>query len=324
MILGIDEVGRGPWAGPLVVGAVVLGGVNIEGLTDSKKLSKSRREQLYESIIEQAAAYASGWVSAIELDEIGLSQALRLATRRAVEQIKVSYSEIIIDGKVNLLAGTGKGGYVVTMPKADLLVPSVSAASIVAKVERDRYMAKLDEIYAGYGFKSHAGYGVARHRQAINKLGVTPEHRLSFAPLAQYRQAEEVKPNVDPEQLLDAEARRRPVTTRAIGDSGEDAAAAELLRRGHTIIDRNWRTKLCEIDIISEKDDTIYFSEVKYRKNDQAGDGLAYITPKKLNQLKLAARLYVHFNQLNNKNLRLVAIAATGSPAEVKQFIELD
>ena len=187
MILGIDEAGRGPWAGPLVVGAAILGGKQIDGLTDSKKLSKKRREELYDIIKTEAVATATGWVSASELDEVGMSEALRLATRRAVEQINVPYSEIIIDGIVNFLSDTGKGKYVQTMKKADLLVPSVSAASILAKVERDRFMAEQDGLYPGYGFGAHAGYGVAKHRAAIEELGVTPLHRLSFAPLAKYR-----------------------------------------------------------------------------------------------------------------------------------------
>src|SRR6478609_3044895 len=98
MILGIDEVGRGPWAGPLVVGAVVLGGQPIDGLTDSKKLTKKRREQLDVIIRDQAAGYGLGWVHANEIDELGLSECLKLATRRAVEQITSPYHEIIIDG----------------------------------------------------------------------------------------------------------------------------------------------------------------------------------------------------------------------------------
>ena len=187
MILGIDEAGRGPWAGPLVVGAVVLGDIEIDGLTDSKKLSRKKRELLYDEIREKASCAVTGWVSAPELDEIGMSAALRLATRRAVEKITVPYDKIIIDGIVNFLAETGKGRYVKTMPKADLLVSSVSAASIIAKVERDRYMSKQDDIYPGYGFSGHAGYGVAKHRAAIDELGVTPLHRLSFAPLRKYR-----------------------------------------------------------------------------------------------------------------------------------------
>ena len=188
MILGIDEAGRGPWAGPLVVGAVVLGDSEIIGLTDSKKLTKRKRELLYDEIVNKAAAFGTGWVEASEMDEVGMSEALRLATRRAVEKIAVSYSEIIIDGTINFLVDTNKGKYVQTMPKADLLIPSVSAASIMAKVERDRYMTEQGLLYPEYGFESHAGYGVARHREAIETHGVTPLHRLSFAPLAKYRQ----------------------------------------------------------------------------------------------------------------------------------------
>lgn len=287
MILGIDEAGRGPWAGPLVVGAVVLGGVQIEELTDSKKLSKKKREMLYGEIIEKAVAYASGWVTATELDEIGMSAALRLASRRAVEQITVPYSEIIIDGTVNFLADTGKGGYVQTMPKADLLVPSVSAASIVAKVERDRYMTKLDEKYPGYGFGTHAGYGVAKHREAIDKLGVIVEHRLSFAPLQKYQ---------NKDSSTNTTAVTKPVsatTTKVIGDRAEGVVADYLKAHGHAILERNWRTKFCEIDIVSRLNDTVYFTEVKYRKNAAYGDGLAAITAKKQRQMRFAAELYM-------------------------------
>lgn len=187
MILGIDEVGRGPWAGPLVIGAVILGDAKIEGLTDSKKLSKKRRKELDVIIRETAFGIGLGWVSAEEIDEIGLSEALKLATVRAVEQIKVPYHEIIIDGTVNFLSETAKGKYVTTMKKADLLIASVSAASIVAKVSRDSYMERQDKVHPGYGFVSHVGYGTAKHIQAIDRLGVTPLHRLSFAPLAKYR-----------------------------------------------------------------------------------------------------------------------------------------
>lgn len=190
MILGIDEVGRGPWAGPLVVGAVVLGDVEIDGLTDSKKLTKKRRELLDIEVRERAAGFGLGWVHADEIDQIGLSASLVLATKRAVEQVNASYSEITIDGTINFLKDTTKGRYVTTLPKADLLIPSVSAASIIAKVARDRYMANQDDIFPGYKFVSHVGYGTAAHRAAIEELGVTPLHRLSFAPLAKYRPAE--------------------------------------------------------------------------------------------------------------------------------------
>lgn len=187
MILGIDEVGRGPWAGPLVIGAVVLGDARIDGLTDSKKLSKKRREELDIIIRREAVSFGLGWVSAAEIDAIGLSEALRLATRRAVEQVTSPYHEIVIDGTINFLSDTSKGRYVTTLKKADLLIPSVSAASIIAKVARDNYMTRQDEQYPGYSFTSHSGYGTAVHRKAIDELGVTPLHRLSFAPLVKYK-----------------------------------------------------------------------------------------------------------------------------------------
>lgn len=312
MILGIDEAGRGPWAGPLVVGAVVLGGTEIMGLNDSKKLNKKVREALEVEIHEKANAWALGWVSAKELDDIGMSEALRLATRRAVEQIHMPYHEIIIDGTVNFLKGTAKGEYVTTLPKADALIPSVSAASIIAKVARDRYMAALDEVYPGYGFTRHAGYGVAAHRAAIEKLGVTPEHRLSFAPLQKYG----YQPKATPEK-------QTIITTRQIGNASEDAAANELVRLGHTIIERNWKTKYCEIDIISKKDGTLYFTEVKHRKSDKAGDGLAAITPRKLSQMKFAAKFYAHLNHIIDTDMRLIAVATTGTESIVTSIVAI-
>ncbi len=314
MILGIDEVGRGPWAGPLVVGAVVLGGVEIPGLDDSKKLTKKRRETLEPLIYEHAAACALGWVTAPELDEIGMSAALRLATRRAVKQIHVPYHEIIIDGTINLLADTKKGEYVTTLPKADALVPSVSAASIIAKVARDRYMAEQDDIYPGYKFGAHAGYGVAAHREAIERLGVTPLHRLSFAPLAKYRK--------QPAPVEASETTSPPASTRHIGDVSETAAANYLVRMGHTIIERNWRTKWCEIDIVSQRSDVYYFVEVKHRRNADAGDGIAAITPTKLRQMRFASELYASAH--GPIDMRLAAISTTGEPPEVVDYLEID
>ena len=314
MILGVDEVGRGPWAGPLVVGAVVLGGVQIEGLTDSKKLTKKRREALVPVIKEQASAWALGWVAAHELDTIGMPEALKLATRRAVEQIKAPYSEIIIDGTINFLADTGKGEYVTCLPKADLLIPSVSAASVLAKVARDDFMAEQDDIYPGYDFRKHAGYGVAAHRSAIDKLGVCELHRLSFAPLQKYKGSVVTVPSVN------SVSAALP-TTRQIGDSSETVAANYLTRHGHAIRERNWRTKWCEVDIISEKAGTLYFTEVKHRKNDNAGDGFAAITPKKLQQMKFAAELYAVKNP--GYDLRLSVAKTTGEPPIVLDVLML-
>lgn len=317
MILGIDEVGRGPWAGPLVIGAVVLGGSEIAGLTDSKKLTKKRRDELDIIIREKAAGYGLGWVDASEIDQIGLSAALCLATKRAVEQVKAPYHEIIIDGTINFLKDTSKAQYVTTMKKADLLVPSVSAASIIAKVARDNYMTHQDAQYPEYKFGSHVGYGTAAHRAAIDQHGVTPLHRLSFAPLQKYQTASS--------PIDDIKLARPPagVTTKQIGDAGEDAAVAYLTSTGHEIVERNWRTKACEIDIISRHDDVIYFTEVKYRKKDDQGGGLAAITTKKQRQMKFAAEYYALKNNLRNTDLRLAAVDVTGQPPSVRDFLKL-
>ena len=344
MILGIDEVGRGPWAGPLVVGAVILGGAEIDGLDDSKKLTKKRREALDVEIREKAAAHALGWVSARELDDIGMSEALRLATRRAVEQVQaqcrqqnLAFSEIIIDGKVNFLRGTALEKFVATMPKADGLIPSVSAASIVAKVARDQFMAEQDAVYPGYGFASNAGYGVAKHRAAIERLGVTPLHRLSFAPLAKYAD-NKAKPRAVPQKTVVQSGEpsvgypqkiirgpRKPMTTRQIGDKGEQAAADWLTARGHEIVARNWRTRYCEIDIVSVKGEVLYFTEVKYRKNDDFGDGLAAITAKKQRQMRFAAELFLADKpECSGMAAKLLAASVSGDPPAVQAVVEVN
>jgi ribonuclease HII len=304
MILGIDEVGRGPWAGPLVVGAVVLGDAAIEGLTDSKKLTKKKRDALDVRIRRDAAGFGLGWVPADEIDAMGLGAALRLATIRAVEHIKTPYHEIIIDGTINFLSETTKGRYVTTLPKADLLIQSVSAASIIAKVARDNYMALQDAIYPGYGFTSHVGYGTAAHRAAIEALGVTPLHRLSFAPLKKYKDISK--------------------TTKAIGDVAEDAAVDYLRSQGYDILERNWKTKFCEIDIVSMKDDTLYFNEVKYRRSALQGGGLDAITVKKQQQMKFSAEYYVASKRLRDISMKLVAISMSGQPPVVEAYLELE
>ena len=322
MILGIDEVGRGPWAGPLVVGAVVLGDAKIEGLTDSKKLTKKKRDLLDVLIREQASGFGLGWVSADEIDAIGLSAALRLATIRAVEQVKTPYNEIIIDGTINFLKETSKGQYVTTLPKADLLIQSVSAASIIAKVARDNYMALQDAIYPGYGFASHVGYGTALHRTAIEKIGVTPLHRLSFAPLAKYRPQIATSPVLKTTQKPRTES--KPQTTKQIGDSAEDIAVEYLRGLGHDILERNWKTKFCEIDSISLHGQTFYFTEVKYRRSAVQGGGLAAITAKKQQQMRFAAEFYAASHKLKNVNLQLLAIAISGQPPVVTSFLQIE
>lgn len=176
---GIDEVGRGCWAGPVVAAAVYLE-TEIVGLADSKQLSAARR-QFLSQIIYESAQVSLGWVHADEFNSVGLSRSVQLAVERAVSGLpEVLHKDIIIDGSVNYLHSFGGARAVI---KADLSVAAVSAASIVAKVARDQYMFELATRYPDYGFERHVGYGTAKHRRALQQLGITPEHRLSYKPV---------------------------------------------------------------------------------------------------------------------------------------------
>ena len=179
MLVGIDEVGRGCWAGPVVAAAVVLE-KPIVGLKDSKKLSKQQRSRLAAIIRQEALAIGLGWVPPAEVDEFGLTAAVRLAMQRALASIQIPYQRVIIDGNFNFLAGNPK---VETLIRADDLVPEVSAASIIAKVTRDEYMAALGARYAKYQFEKHVGYGTVLHRQLLTAYGVSDLHRRSFKPV---------------------------------------------------------------------------------------------------------------------------------------------
>ena len=359
-ILGIDEVGRGPWAGPLVVGAVVLSGGMVDGLTDSKKLTARKREELAEKVRESGAGVGLGWVSAEEIDEVGLSEALRLATRRAVEEISAAYDEVIIDGTVNFLAETILQRNVTVLAKADLLIAEVSAASIVAKVARDEYMAQLAEKYPEYGFERHVGYGTAAHREALCKYGATPEHRKSFRPVAEMLENSDRLPSgalsrarlssqgagaavrleigaSGPLPSPHGFAVGAPTSTAArvakvcsfrknttlIGQRAEGAVAEYLRKRGHEIVARNWKTRFCEIDIVSRKGDTVYFTEVKYRRDVGHGSGLLAITQDKQRKMKFAAESYIKFSELDLTPVLAVA-EVSGEEFAVGEWFLLD
>lgn len=177
--VGVDEVGRGCWAGPVVAGAVILDRP-ITGLTDSKLLTAKKRVNLANNIKLEAVAYGLGWVSPVEVDEIGLTEAVRLAMQRAMAEIDVEYDEIIIDGNYNFFPNELRAKAVI---KADLTIPEVSAASILAKVARDQYMVEAAVRYPNYGFEKHVGYGTAAHIAALKLYGICDMHRLSYKPI---------------------------------------------------------------------------------------------------------------------------------------------
>jgi ribonuclease HII len=179
-LAGVDEVGRGPLAGDVVAAAVILNPARpIIGLRDSKKLSASRREELALEIQEKALAWNVGRASVAEIDELNILQASLLAMHRAVQGLDPQPEFVLVDG--NRLPQWPYAAKAVV--KGDDRVPAISAASILAKVQRDSELIALEERYPGYGFAAHKGYPTRVHLQALDSLGVTPEHRRSFGPV---------------------------------------------------------------------------------------------------------------------------------------------
>lgn len=372
-ILGIDEVGRGPWAGPLVVGAVILnhpidskeqllensdGLINSnpsdnpiwDKLTDSKKLTKNAREKLEPQIKQYAFSTGLGWVSAEEIDELGLSESLRLAAKKAVleclknagigkpEQYVGSnknvafepdfpVNEIIIDGTQNFLRGTPLEDKVSILKKADLLIKEVSAASIIAKVARDNYMSEtLAKQYPGYGFEKHMGYGTAVHKKALEMLGPCPEHRASFKPVAEIIKTI----SGDQEKAAHLKNPKTRQTSTDIGRRAERVVADYLKEQGHKIMVMNYKTKFYEIDIISATNEKIYFTEVKYRKDHSHGTPLEAITKQKEQQMKFAAEAFMKYlsrklgrTENNLPRPALAAAAVSGDDFELEKWLPL-
>lgn len=178
-VCGIDEAGRGPWAGPVVAGAVILDVSRIpDGLNDSKKLSARRRDALFAALQDHHVGLGIATVE--EIDRLNILQATYLAMRRAVAALPITPSYALIDGnrKPDGLPCAGE-----TIVKGDSRSLSIAAASIIAKVSRDRMMTALAAEWPGYGWERNAGYGVAAHAEALRNLGVTPHHRRSFKPI---------------------------------------------------------------------------------------------------------------------------------------------
>lgn len=179
-IAGVDEVGRGPLAGPVVAAAVILDPDNpIAGLDDSKRLTERRRELLNVEIREKALAWSIARADIEEIDKINILQASLLAMQRAVNSLSISAEYALIDGN----KAPELDCPLQTVVKGDARVACISAASIIAKVERDHEMVTMDALYPGYGFASHKGYPSKQHLQALQVLGVTDIHRRSFAPV---------------------------------------------------------------------------------------------------------------------------------------------
>ena len=177
-VCGVDEAGRGPLAGPVCAAAVILPpDLEIEGLNDSKKLSEKRREALYDIIKEKAVAYSIAFANVEEIEEYNILQATFMAMNRAVEGLSQKADYVLIDGNKIPPQLSVSAEYIIG---GDAISASIAAASVLAKVTRDRLMVEMEEIYPGYDFKKHKGYGTKVHREALLELGPSPIHRMSF------------------------------------------------------------------------------------------------------------------------------------------------
>lgn len=182
LMAGVDEAGRGPLMGPVVAAAVILDELSpIKGLADSKKLTALKREKLYDEIRAKALCFSIALATVEEIDTLNILQATMLAMKRAVEGLRLRPHKVLVDG--NRLPVLGMLSEAIV--KGDALVPAISAASILAKVHRDRWCAEFDLQYPQYGFAGHKGYGTAAHLAALREHGACPQHRRSFAPVAE-------------------------------------------------------------------------------------------------------------------------------------------
>ena len=274
-VAGLDEVGRGCLAGPAAAGAVILPGNPSRELfalaRDSKQLSAAQREEAYEVITKSALSYAVGWATPAEIDRIGIAPSVRRAMRRALRKLKPEADHLLIDAIPLPSSGLPQKSII----RGDSKSLSIAAASIVAKVERDRYMVSLAKRYPSYGFESHKGYGTRRHMDAIAEFGPCHAHRMSFAPVK--REAYRIE----------------PLSPGAIGRWAESFAATALEDRGMKILTRNFRTRFGEVDLIAADGETLCFVEVRARKPSRFGTPSETVTASKARRIIVASQEYL-------------------------------
>ena len=269
-LCGVDEAGRGPLAGDVYAAAVILPpDANLPGLDDSKKLTSKKREELFELITEQAVSFCIAAATAEEIDEYNILQATFLAMTRAVNGLSSAPELVLIDGNRRPANLKGLCECVV---KGDATSASIAAASVLAKVARDRYMDALAGEYPAYGFEKHKGYPTKEHYAAILKYGPCPVHRKTFLK------------NLSDGSMPNAHM---------IGAAGEAAAADYLEKNGFTILSRNYHSTYGEIDLIAENGEYLVFAEVKTRKPDSLVSPLEAVTLAKQKKIIKTAFCYL-------------------------------
>lgn len=283
LVAGLDEVGRGAWAGPVVAAAVILPLdapdllERLAGVRDSKLMTPAAREDALPRILAAALAVGIGSAPPEEIDRSGILPATRQAMARAIEALPVPPEALILD-HVTLPLPIPQRAF----PRADQTSLSVAAASVVAKVSRDRGMADLDALYTGYEFARHKGYGTASHAAALERLGPSPVHRASFAPV----QAVQLSLG-----LTTAQPQRDP--RRGLGRTGEDLAARALAERGYVMVERNWRCTVGELDIVARHGECLVFVEVRTRRGAWRGAAEDSVGPSKRRKLVALADAYL-------------------------------
>ncbi len=306
-IAGVDEVGRGPLAGPVVAAAVILNPSKTAkwhtDLRDSKVLSSLQRQRLAAVINDEALAVGLGFVAPEDIDSLGIVRATRLAMTRAIGSLSINPDHLIIDALPLPEAGLPFRAIV----KGDALCRSIAAASIVAKVARDLHMHTEDSAYPGYGFARHKGYGTSEHLKQLAQLGPCPIHRRTFAPV----------------RILVQPPTETPPTMAMIrGRAAEDAAVLYLEDHGFRVVERNFTCRWGEIDLVAYQGEKIAFVEVKARHSNALGSPWESVTPKKQRKLILSAQEYLQVHGLEFHPWRIDVIAASLGPGGSVQSLE--
>ena len=315
VIAGIDEAGRGALAGPVVAGAVVLPAdmsqEHIDLIDDSKKLSTGQRERAFDVIRTYASAYGVGVVPNDRIDELGIVPSTKLAMRDAIRAIRWRIDFLLIDAVTNIGIATPSKSII----RGDSKSLSIAAASIVAKVTRDRIMTDdLESQYSGYGFAQHKGYGTAAHMEALQKFGPCPIHRRTFKPVAKII-ADKSWAFLSATSASNIASRGEMNLPSGLGLNAEEAAANHLRQLGYRIIDRNYKTRHGEIDIIAKIGTEWVFVEVKGRNSTKFGRPIEALTPAKLQRIENVALAYLA-SEVGSKivDWRIDFVGVTRSP----------
>ena len=274
LICGVDEAGRGPLAGPVYAAAVILPfQAQISGLNDSKKLTEKTRDRLFDEIVNVAIDYGVGTADHNEIDEINILQATFLAMNRAIDALKIKPDIALIDGNRE----PGAKCRSMCIVGGDRKSASIAAASILAKVSRDRYMVEMAVKYPEYDFGKHKGYGTKLHYERLHEFGPSEIHRLSFLKKL-YKKPE-------------------PTEAKKLGNLGETLASEFLAKKGYKIIDKNFHSPFGEVDIIAQDDDNVIFLEVKLRKNAGFAQAREFVDKDKQGKITATANIWLSLNQ---------------------------